>query len=156
MKGRLGSFKVIWGQLLKGCLRCGLFSVCEVISSQTGGPICTTFVVYYISYIQLNLGYCMESFSTSGQIIETVSWLFFENRKLKISEPKVEIVLGEKRMQFCTVSPILSFQKPTRFLMRYFSTSGFDVFYFRCPENSQFPVLTFRPDVEKYLMQQPG
>ena len=34
---------------------------------------------------------------------------FFGNRKLKISEPEVENMLDEKRMKFCTGSPILLF-----------------------------------------------
>ena len=60
-------------------------------------------------HIQFDPGYCMGYFSTSGQNLKTGNWLFFGNRKLKISEPEVENMFGEKRMQFCTVSPILLF-----------------------------------------------
>ena len=59
--------------------------------------------------IQFDLVYCLGYFSTSGRNFETGSWLFFGNRKLKISEPEVENMFGEKRMQFCTISPILLF-----------------------------------------------
>ena len=63
-------------------------------------------------YIQLNPGYCMGYFWTSGRNLETGSCLFFRNRKLKIPEPEVDNMLDEKRIQFCNVSPIL--------ILRYF------------------------------------
>ena len=40
---------------------------------------------------------------------QTGSGLFFENRKLKISEPEAENVLDKKTTQFCSRSPILLF-----------------------------------------------
>ena len=59
------------------------------------------------AYIQLDPGYCMGYFSTSGRNLKTGNWLFFVNRKLKISEPEVKNMLDEKRVQFCSVSTFL-------------------------------------------------
>ena len=52
----------------------------------------------------------MGYFSTSGRNLQTGSWLFFGNRKLKTSKPEVENESDEKRIQFCSVSPILLFE----------------------------------------------
>ena len=49
----------------------------------------------------------------------------------------------------------LPLQKSTSFRTRYFSTSGSNVSNFRFTKNIQFPVLRFRPEVEKYLIQWP-
>ena len=52
----------------------------------------------------------MSYISTSGWNPKTGSWLFFGNRKLKTSKPEVENESDEKRIQFCSVSPILLFE----------------------------------------------
>ena len=63
-----------------------------------------------LGYIQLNPGYRMGYFSTSGQNLETGNMLFFENRKFQSSKPEVENMIDEKRIQFCNVSHILLFR----------------------------------------------
>ena len=60
-------------------------------------------------FIEFDPGYCMGYFSTSGQNLETGNRPFFENRKFQLSKPEVENMLDGKRIQFCSVSPILLF-----------------------------------------------
>ena len=48
---------------------------------------------------------------------------------------------------------VLTLQNCTLFSSSIFLTSGSDILNFRFTKNSQFPVLRFRPEVEKYPMQ---
>ena len=50
---------------------------------------------------------------------------------------------------------VLTLQNCTLFSSSIFLTSGSDILNFRFTKNSQFPVLRFRPEVEKYPIQWP-